>query len=162
MFRKSLVLGLVAMATFAFAIECNVDGVHGFGVAGTEDRHGEFRLAAKRVTCGDRSQIDGHFVFRTVNRDRRAAIEITMVRLGRLGVGEDTAEWTGHGTMVVRTPQGVRRTTGAIQGRAHDAGEGDDPDYLGFTFTPERGEPYAFRGPVVRGNIEVFHRTFSR
>jgi hypothetical protein len=174
MLRRWFWLGVLAMATTAFAQTYTVKGSTGWGTAVNENgKPGLFRYEVKKIIRNDtqRVALEGFFHFTAVNREERTEVNIDLVRLVAYGqqvtdTGK-TAEFKGLAVLSVASPRGGRRVRGEVtvlvkDNRAPNVEEGT-PDEILVRF--DAGGPmkqFVFHGKVLRGDIVIFERYAPR
>lgn len=165
MLKKSLLVGLVVAAcAIALAVDAVLMGARGQGAARSEDhREGMFRFHVTKLTTTP-PRFGGDFVIEIRGRDARR-VSITMRHLRGLQVGgpnHDVCEFGGPAVLRVATPTGVEAIEGLLNVRVQDNHErdGEGRDTLRLEFhRPNANFQYAFAGPVLRGDIDVFVRS---
>ncbi|GIV17524.1 MAG: hypothetical protein KatS3mg022_2959 [Armatimonadota bacterium] len=174
MLRNWLWLGVLAIATTAFAQTYTVKGSAGWGTAVNENgKPGVFRYEVKQIIHNDtqRVTLQGFFRFTAVNREERTEATISLVRLTvygqRITDAEKVAEFKGLAVLSVVSPRGGRRVRGEVTVVAKDnraAGVQDgNPDEILVRFVAgDPAKPFVFKGKVVRGDIVIFERYLPR
>ncbi len=174
MLRRWFWLGVLAIATTAFAQTYTVKGSAGWGTAVNENgKPGLFRYEVKKIIRNDtqRVALEGFFHFTAVNREERTEVTIDLVRLTAYGQQvADTgkvAEFKGLAVLSVASPRGGRRVRGEVtvlvkDNRAPNVQEGTPDEILVRFVAGGTTKPFVFHGKVVRGDIVIFERYASR
>lgn len=167
MFRKLSAILLIATLG-AIASAATVQGAHGKGFArDSQGRHAEFDFEVVKTTDGDRTQLGGRFVFRslTMYDNRRSLVTIRLHELTGLEVDREgnICHIRGLGVMIVRRGRQEEEIRGVIRASFVDRRNREQPDLphdlIGVSFTLGDRQLFGFEGGVVRGDIAVFRRT---
>lgn len=174
MWHRWLWLGVLVLASTAYAQTFTVQGSSGWGTAvGEANKPALFRYEVKKVVNNDtqRQVLQGAFRFTVVNREERSEVTIQLERLAayrqRISDTEKVAEFRGPAVLSIITPRGGRRVPGELtvivrDNRAPNVQEGT-PDEIAVRFTArDPNKPFGFLGKVVRGDIVVFERHLPR
>lgn len=174
MLRKWLWLGVLAVATSAFAQTYTVQGSAGWGTAVNENgKPGFFRYEVKKIINNDTQKValQGFFHFTAVNREERTEATVSLVKLTaygqRITENEKVAEFKGLAVLSVVSPRGGKRVRGEVtvvvkDNRAPNVQEGAPDEILVRFVAGDPTKPFVFKGKVVRGDIVIFERHFPR
>ncbi|MDW8052077.1 MAG: hypothetical protein RMJ83_06310 [Armatimonadota bacterium] len=157
-----------AILTLAYAQSVIVRGAIGFGFAGDADSgrpNARFSLFVKEIVFGNRTERIGSFSIDVRGENGTTVIYLTRLESLSVNAAEGTASFSGRGWMVQHTRQGVRRVQGTISVNVEDNREPRDregePDTLQVEFSSPSAS-FSYAGVVIRGDIDVFERSYGR
>ncbi len=169
---KSLwVIALSAVTAMAFSQSLTVRGTSGFGFAGAPDTdrpNAKFQFSVTEFEYNGQTRLFGSFSVEVRGPD--GVTVIYLPRAGELAVDAENkvAEFSGNAWAVHYSRRGIRRTQGFVSVRVVDNREPrntqGDPDTLEVAFytDPDADPVFSYAGVVLRGDILVYERTYSR
>jgi hypothetical protein len=162
--KKSLLIGIVALAAIALAVD-GVTGSEGQGTARTQDgRVGNFRYRAVKITRGEHTGYDGTLRFQQVANEHGRAALIEMGKPAGVEVTGNICRFRGPGSLTAVDNTGHRRTIRGMVAvmatdiRTHAHPDGHDLFAIHFT-NADHNVTFDFEGAVGTGDLVVFTRT---
>lgn len=170
--RLMWITAISAVVAIAYAQALTVRGAFGFGYAGAPDAdrpNAQFSFSVKQAEFNGQTRMGGSFVITVREPNQRVAIYMPEVQQLTVDTENKQAEFSGAAYAFVRTRQGYQRARGTVVVRVADLrnsrdSEGD-PDTITVAFYTDSDseEPtYTYQGVVLRGDIVVFERSYSR